>query len=78
MINKQHCFGMGFIAIKHLRTQVIDFEPTDMKICVLRTKCRLQNYSIICVHAPMENKTEVEKDQFYKQLEKNIHSMSFI
>jgi hypothetical protein len=38
-----------------------------MKIRVLRMKSTFQNYSIICVCAPMENKSEAEKDQFYAQ-----------
>jgi exonuclease III len=75
--DKQHCFGTGFIVSKWLRTQVIDFKSIDMKIYVLRIKGRFQNYSIISMHAPMEEKSEMEKDQFYEQLE-NIHTMSFV
>jgi exonuclease III len=68
MIN--NCFGTGFIVSKRLRTRVIDFKPMDMKICVSRIKGRFQNYSIICTHAPTEDKSEMEKDQFYEQLER--------
>jgi hypothetical protein len=39
-----------------------------MKICVLGIKDIFQNYSIICVHAPTEDKSELEKDHFYEQV----------
>jgi hypothetical protein len=38
--------------------------------CKLRTKVRFQNYSLICIHAPTEEKSADEKDTFYELLEK--------
>jgi hypothetical protein len=49
-----------------------------MKICVLKIKSRFQNYSFICVYAPMEDKSEVEKDQLEEQFERTyIHCPSY-
>jgi hypothetical protein len=36
--DKQHIFGTGFIVNKHIRSRVIDFKPTDRRMCVLRMR----------------------------------------
>lgn len=68
--DKQHYLGTGFIVSNHIRIMVIDFKPIDIKICVLRIKAKFQNYSFICVHSPTEEKSEREKDQFDRSLER--------
>jgi hypothetical protein len=47
--DKQHYFGTGFVVNKRLRTWAIGFKPIGIKMCVLRTKVKFQNYSFICV-----------------------------
>ena len=49
---------------------VIDFQYINFRMCKLRIKGRVQNYSFINVHAPTVIKSEEEKDTFYEQLEK--------
>jgi hypothetical protein len=39
-------------------------------MCVLRVIGKLKNCKIICAHAPIEEKSETEKDQFYERLGK--------
>jgi exonuclease III len=70
--DKQHYLGTGFIVNNHIRILVIDFKPIDIKICALRIKGIFQNYSFICVHSPTEEKSEREKDQFDKSLERAV------
>jgi len=39
-------------------------------ICTLRIRGIFFNTTIICVHAPTEEKDEVQKDDFYEDLER--------
>ncbi|XP_054719192.1 uncharacterized protein LOC129228537 [Uloborus diversus] len=71
--DSQHQFGTGFVVSKKLRERVVDFVPVSERICKLRLRGKLHNISIICVHAPTEEKPEVEKDGFYDRLE-NVFS----
>ena len=65
-----HVFGTGFIVIGKARNKVIDFKPINERMCVLRIRGRFHNYSLICVHAPTEDKDNKEKEAFYDMLEK--------
>jgi hypothetical protein len=46
------------------------FTPINERLCVLRIKGRLFNYSLINIHAPTNDSEEEAKDQFYEQLER--------
>lgn len=67
--DSQHQFGTGFVVSKKIRERVIDFLPVNERLCKLRLKGKLQNISVICAHAPTEEKPETEKDGFYDTLE---------
>ena len=67
--NKHHQFGTGFIVNKRIRNNVIEFKPVNERICKLRLKGRHYNISIICAHAPTEDKENIEKEIFYDLLE---------
>ena len=54
-----HQFGTGFVLNRKIRHLIIDFQPVDMRICKIRVKGRLHNYSIINAHAPTEDKTDL-------------------
>jgi len=45
------------------------FSPERDRICSLRIRDIFFNTTIICVHAPTEEKDEVQKDDFYEDLE---------
>jgi hypothetical protein len=47
---------------------VINLTQLNERLCVIRIKCRLFNYSLINIHAPTNDSEEEAKDQFYKQL----------
>ncbi|KAJ0171123.1 hypothetical protein K1T71_013322 [Dendrolimus kikuchii] len=48
---------------------VIRFEPVSNRICILRIRGQFSNISLINVYAPTEMADEVDKDEFYDQLE---------
>ncbi|XP_022200144.2 craniofacial development protein 2-like [Nilaparvata lugens] len=66
----KHCFGVGFLVMKHIRQLVIDFKAVNERIGVLRVRGRFFNLSIINCHAPTEEKPDEEKDTFYGDLER--------
>jgi exonuclease III len=67
--DKTH-FGTGFIVSKKIRDIVMDFQPISMRLCKLRLRGKFHNYSIVCVHAPTEEKSDHEKDILYELLER--------
>ncbi|XP_042906181.1 craniofacial development protein 2-like [Parasteatoda tepidariorum] len=68
--DRLHQFGTGFIVNKRIRDKVIEFKPVNERICRIRIKGRTHNISIICAHAPTEDKADEVKDGFYDLLEK--------
>ena len=67
--DEENMFGAGFIFSKHIRSRVINFKPTDMRLCVLRVRSEFKNYSFICAHVPTEEKSERQKDRLYETKE---------
>jgi exonuclease III len=63
-------FGTGFIVKKELVKNVLGFEPYNERICKLRLKGKFHNLSIICVHAPIDDKNDEIKEQFFEDLQK--------
>jgi hypothetical protein len=45
-------FGVAFMADKSLKGSILDFNPVSDRICVVRTKSKLFNITLIIVHAP--------------------------
>jgi len=54
-------FGVAFVVERNVKRNVLDFKVVDERICVLRFKTRSQNVSLINVHAPIEEKKDLEK-----------------
>ncbi|XP_022197016.2 craniofacial development protein 2-like [Nilaparvata lugens] len=65
-------FGTGFIINKKLKKHILAFDPVSDGICKLRIKCRLRNITIISVHAPTEEKSNDDKEEFYDILKKTV------
>ena len=63
-------FGTGFLINKKYKHLIMDFNPESERICTLRIKGVFFNTTIICVHAPTEEKEEIQKDDFYEDLER--------
>ncbi|XP_071652375.1 craniofacial development protein 2-like [Temnothorax longispinosus] len=66
---REHILGTAFIVHKRLKHLVIGFKPISPRLSVLRIKGRFFNIRLINVHAPTEDKSDVEKDEFYSALE---------
>jgi len=64
-------FGSGFIVNKRIKDLVIDLKAKTTRICRIRVRGLFFNYSLICVHAPTEEKDDDddEKDNFNKDLD---------
>ena len=62
-------FGVAFIVERNMKRNVLDFKAVDERICVLRIKTKFHNLSFINVHAPTEEKEEIEKEVFYQKVE---------
>jgi hypothetical protein len=58
--------GKGIIDMKR---NVLDCKAGDERMCALRIKTKFQNVSFINVHAPTEEKEEIEKEVFYHKME---------
>ena len=47
----------------------MDFQATSPRLCFLHLRGKFNNYSIINVHPPTEEKEDEEKDSLYKELD---------
>ena len=72
--NKNKKLGTGFIVMGKMQDRVIGWKCISNRMCKLRIKGRLFNYSIINVHCPHEERPDDEKEAFYAQLEKEYDS----
>ncbi|KAJ4437536.1 hypothetical protein ANN_17681 [Periplaneta americana] len=70
----KHQFGTGFIVRKEVKHLILNFNPINERISVLRIKGKFFNCSLINVHAPTEMKPNEEKDTFYALLERAFDS----
>ena len=68
---KERKFGVGFVVGERLRRQVLSFTPVDERLATIRIKARFFNISLICAHAPTEEKDDATKDSFYERLERS-------
>ncbi|XP_049315675.1 uncharacterized protein LOC125779126 [Bactrocera dorsalis] len=66
---KERKFGVGFVVGERLRRRVLSFTPVNERLATIRIKARFFNISLICAHAPTEEKDDVTKDDFYERLE---------
>jgi hypothetical protein len=67
---KQHMFGTGFVVSKRVKHLIMDFKAKSPRLCRLQIRGHFFNYSIICAHAPIEEKNEEENDSFYEDLDR--------
>ena len=67
--DSRHEFGCGFAVSGRLRHLVSRFNAVDERLAAIRIKAKFFNISLICAHAPTEDKDDVTKDAFYDRLE---------
>jgi exonuclease III len=58
--NKDHTLGTGFLVSKRIKHLTIGFKPITPRICTLRIRGTLFNFSFVNVHAP----TKISDDLF--------------
>ena len=63
-------FGCGFVVGERLRNLVLQFTPVNERIARIRIKAKFFNISLICAHAPTDEKDELTKDAFYECLDR--------
>ena len=65
----RHEFGCGFAGRGDLRTLVSILIAVDERLAAIRIKAKYFYISLICAHAPTEDKDDTTKDAFYDKLE---------
>jgi hypothetical protein len=65
---KEHKLGTGFVIHKKVKHLIMNFQLKSPHMCWLRIRGKFFNYSIINAPAPMEDKSDIEKDAFYEGL----------
>jgi len=68
-VRKHQMFGTGFIVNKQIKHLVTDFKAKTPRVCKIHVRGLFINYSLICVHAPTEEKDNDEKENFYEDLD---------
>lgn len=63
-------FGTGFLIHKKFKSNLLNFDPINERMCSIRLKGRFFNTTIVSVHAPTEDKDETSKNNFYDQLDR--------
>ena len=53
------------------------FKHIDMRLWMLRIRGEFKNYSFICAHVPMDEKSERQKDRLYEAKE-DVQAVSLI
>jgi exonuclease III len=61
--------GVAFIVERSTKRSILHFKAADEGICVLRIKTKFHNTSFINMHAPTEEKEEIENEAFYQKVE---------
>lgn len=66
----QRLFGCGFVIRGGLRQEVMGFRNVSERLVTIRIRAKFKNISLICAHAPTEEKDDGTKESFYDLLEK--------
>ena len=74
----KHQLGTGFAVHKSTVPVVKEFKVINPRIIMLTIEAQWFYISYISVHAPTEDKSQEDKDSFYKELENILNSISGI
>jgi hypothetical protein len=64
-----HSVGVAFVVHRSMKRNVLDTKTVDDRICILRIKTKFHNQSFINVHAPTEDKDEIDVEAFHQKME---------
>ena len=68
--DKQGLHGVGIAVEKKLASHVMEWIPMGPRLCYIRIQAKPTPLSIICCYAPIEDKANDIKDEFFKELSK--------
>ncbi|XP_022177130.1 craniofacial development protein 2-like [Myzus persicae] len=74
--NGRRQFGTGFAVHKSIVPLVIEFKSTNNRISTMTIKGKFFDITFLNGHAPTEEKTPEEKDEFYENLEQTLNETS--
>ena len=66
---EKRILGCGFAVGERLRNLVLQFTPVNERLATIRIRAKFFNISLICAHAPTEEKDDELKDTFYEKLD---------
>jgi len=66
--SRHHVLGTAFLVARKYEHLVLNFRMVNERLCVLRIKGRFKNYSLVNVHAPHNESSEEDKDEYYELL----------
>ena len=67
--SSRHEFGRGFAVTGDLRNLVSRFTAVDERLAAIRIKAKYVYISLVCAHAPTEDKNDTTKYALYEKLE---------
>ncbi|XP_025191734.1 craniofacial development protein 2-like, partial [Melanaphis sacchari] len=67
--NERRQFGVGFAVHKSLVHTIKEFKVINYRIAILIVKAKFFDIVFLNVHAPTEEKSQEEKEEFYAELE---------
>ncbi|KAL4143409.1 hypothetical protein QTP88_005744 [Uroleucon formosanum] len=73
--NDRRQFGTGFAVHKSIVPLVTEFKSTNPRISILTIKGKFFDITFLNGHAPTEEKTPEEKDDFYENLEQTLNEI---
>jgi exonuclease III len=73
--NEQRQFGTGFAVHKSLIPNIREFKDINPRISVLTMKAQFFDITFINVHAPSEDKSQEEKDDFYDCVDSTLNAL---
>ena len=60
----RHELGCGFVMGSRFRELIIGWNPASERLCSIKIRGKLYNYSLICAHAPTYESDDDVKDEF--------------
>lgn len=73
--NGQRYFGTGFAVHKSLIPNIGEFKDINPRISLMTMKAQFFDITFINVHAPLEDKSQEEKDDFYDCVESTLNAL---
>lgn len=69
---KHHALGVGFLVSKKMKYTIIGFKNINERLCTIRVRGKFRNISLINVHAPTEESSSDDKEEFYDLVEQAL------